>query len=215
MELKFKNKLCIIGIGGLGRDILCYYLDYIAHDVTNYFTDVCFMVDEEYYKEPTVMDVPVITFKDFDSNEYQVIIAISDPVGRANIVKKLPKHTQYFTFIHPSVIKTKWVEIGEGSIIMAGSILSCNVKIGKHSLLNIHTAIGHDCEIGNFFTAAPGVKVSGNCIIDNFVYLGTNVCIREKLKITNNVVIGMGGVVVKDVVDKGTYIGNPLKKLRG
>ena len=39
-------------------------------------------------------------------------------------------------------------EIGAGSIITAGCIITTNIKIGKHSHLNLHTTIGHDCELG-------------------------------------------------------------------
>jgi UDP-3-O-[3-hydroxymyristoyl] glucosamine N-acyltransferase len=89
-----------------------------------------------------------------------------------------------------------------------------DVKIGKHAHLNLHTTIGHDCRIGDYFTTAPGVKVSGNCNLGDCVYLGTNSSIREKINICNNVTIGLGSGVVKHILEPGTYVGLPTKKIK-
>jgi UDP-3-O-[3-hydroxymyristoyl] glucosamine N-acyltransferase len=104
-------------------------------------------------------------------------------------------------------------EIGKGSIITMGSIVTCNVAIGDHSQLNLHTTIGHDCRIGHYFTTAPGAHISGECEIGHNVYFGTNASVRQGVRICDDVTIGMGGVVVKDIVEAGVYIGNPLRKL--
>jgi len=45
------------------------------------------------------------------------------------------------------------------------------------------------------------------------VYFGTNSCVRQKITICDNVTIGMGGVVVKNITEPGVYIGNPVQKL--
>jgi UDP-3-O-[3-hydroxymyristoyl] glucosamine N-acyltransferase len=106
------------------------------------------------------------------------------------------------------------VEIGEGSFIGAYSILTTNIKIGKHALLNRGNHIGHDCEIGDYFSAMPGTIVSGNDKIYDLVYLGTNSSIREKIKITNSVTIGMNSVVVNNIEESGVYVGVPSKKIK-
>ena len=96
----------------------------------------------------------------------------------------------------------------------AGSILSSNIKIGSHSHLNLQTTSGHDTIIGNFFTSAPGVKISGNCEIGDRVYFGTNSCVKEKIKITNDVTIGLNSGVVKNINENGVYVGTPSKKIK-
>ena len=67
--------------------------------------------------------------------------------------------------------------------------------------------------MGDFFTTAPSANISGNCNFGDCVYFGTNSAVRQGVKICDNVTIGMGGVVVKDITEEGVYIGNPLKKL--
>jgi UDP-3-O-[3-hydroxymyristoyl] glucosamine N-acyltransferase len=99
--------------------------------------------------------------------------------------------------IHPTAIISNWVEIGEGSIVGPGAILTTNIKIGDHAIINLGVTIGHDCLISNFFTAEPSVNISGNCKFNECVYLGTNSSVKENISIQNNVIVGMGGVVIK------------------
>jgi UDP-3-O-[3-hydroxymyristoyl] glucosamine N-acyltransferase len=106
------------------------------------------------------------------------------------------------------------VEIGEGSFIGANSILTTNIKIGKHAILNRGNHIGHDCVIGDFFSAMPGSVVSGNVRIYDLVYLGNNSTIKEKLSIHSLTTIGMNGAVVKHIEESGTYVGVPVKKIK-
>lgn len=92
--------------------------------------------------------------------------------------------------------------------------MTCNIEIGQQAHINLNTTIGHDCIIGNYFTTAPSANISGNCHFGNRVYFGTNSCVRQGVNIYDDVTIGMGGVVVKDIQSSGVYIGNPLKQLQ-
>lgn len=167
----------------------------------------CF-VDDSYYKPN---NDNVYRLSEFDSSKYQVLIAIGDGSARRKIVERLPLDTEYFTFIHPSAIFLHNVEIGEGSIVCANSIVTTNCKIGKHSHLNLMTTIGHDCIIGDYFTTAPNVSISGTCRIGDCVYFGTTSCVKEKVTICSDVTIGMMAAVVKDISISGTYVGTPAK----
>ena len=67
--------------------------------------------------------------------------------------------------------------------------------------------------IGKFCNISPGVNISGNCDIREFVYIGTNSSIKENISICDNVVIGLNSGVVKNIIDPGIYVGNPAKKI--
>lgn len=195
----------IIGAGGFGREVY-WSLSPIERNKTVFF------VDDVYWDGS---DDKILPLSLFETDKYEVIVAIGDPNDRKHIIDRLPKTTKFFTHVHPSVqILGDDVEIGEGSIICAGSILTTNIKLGKHTHLNLHTTIGHDCTIGDYFTTAPGVKISGNCFIGNLVYVGTNASIKEKITICDSLTIGLNAGVVKDIHEPGTYIGTPAKKIK-
>ncbi len=195
-------KYAIIGAGGFGREVY--------HQMRNSYpfsTIIDFFVDDEYVTEKT------LSLSSLNIDEYKVLVAVGDPIKRSQIVERLPSKTNYHTYIHPSaIICDPSITIGEGSIICAGCILTTNINIGKHAHLNLHTTIGHDCEIGDFFTTAPKVAISGNCKIGDHVYFGTNSCIKEKISICNDVTIGLNAGVVKDINVPGIYVGTPCFK---
>jgi sugar O-acyltransferase (sialic acid O-acetyltransferase NeuD family) len=148
---------------------------------------------------------------EFNPKEYVLMVAIADPRDRYDVIQKLPKDTQFFTFIHPTALLMGDVEIGEGSFVGAYSILTTNIKIGKHAILNRGNQIGHDCEIGDYFSAMPGAIVSGNVKIHDLVYMGNNSSIREKLSIHSLSTVGMNSAVVKHIEEPGIYVGCPAK----
>jgi len=197
-------KKAIIGAGGFGREVY-WSLPPQERLKTKFF------VDDKYHNTTDPLISPLSTF---DPLEFEVVVAIGDPRVRFDIVQKLPIETKYFTYIDPSAkILDPNIEIGEGSIICAGCILTTNIKIGKHAHLNLQTTIGHDCVIGDYLTTVPGAKISGNCKIYDCVYIGTNASIKEKISIHSLATIGLNAGVVKHIEEPGVYIGTPAKKL--
>ena len=170
---------------------------------------ITFFVDDKYLTEETK---PI---SEFDPTEYLIMVAVADSKDRFDMIQRLPKETQFFTFIHPTaLILSDNVQVGEGSFIGANSILTTNIKIGKHAILNRGNQIGHDSEIGDYFSAMPGAIVSGNVTIGDCVYMGTNSSIKEKLSIHSLSTIGMNSCVVKHIKEPGVYVGVPTKKIK-
>lgn len=190
-------KKALIGFGGHAREVMAQMGQKLDCFVDDYFA---------------VNGAKPIT--SFDPNEFEVMIAVSDPESKFNFLSKLPYNTKFFSWIHPTALIMDGVEIGAGSFIGAYSILTTNIKIGQHSILNRHVQIGHDSIVGDFFSAMPGSVVSGNVTIGNFVYMGNNSSIREKTKVCNNTTIGMNAAVVKDITEPGVYVGVPSRKIK-
>ncbi|MBC7447709.1 MAG: acetyltransferase [Hymenobacteraceae bacterium] len=210
------KKFCIFGTGGFARETLCCFLDveHAAGRLAQARTRVCFMVSDDQYQHPRVMGVEVIRESAFDPAHYEVLVAVGEPAVRRRVVERLPAATSYATLVHPTVVCSEWVEIGAGSILTAGVVLTCDIQLGAHAQLNLHTSIGHDCRIGPYFTAAPGARISGDCHLGSGVYVGSNAALRQGIRVTDNVTIGMGSVVVKSIAKPGVYVGNPLRQLR-
>ncbi len=204
------NSICIIGTGGFAREVLCLIDDLNLYSQVHAFME-SYDTWEKQWKDKTLMGKPVLPMADFKSNRHQVVIGVGDTKIREKITKQLPLDSDYKSIIHPTAVISKWVKIGEGAIITAGCILTCQIEIGNYTQLNLGTTIGHDCKIGNFFTAAPSVNISGACNIGDHVYFGTGAATKQGVNITDNVSIGMGAMVVKDLQESGTYVGIPAK----
>jgi sugar O-acyltransferase (sialic acid O-acetyltransferase NeuD family) len=187
--------LALFGYGGHAREVAVQ----INKEVT-------FFVDDEFANE---IAKPISLF---EPEKYLMMVAVADSKERKKIIERLPNDTKYFTFIHPTaLIMSEDVEIGEGGFIGAYSILTTNIKIGKHFILNRGNQIGHDSIIGDYFSAMPGAVVSGNVILGEEVYMGTNSSIKEKIQVCSKVTIGSNATVVKNIITGGTYVGVPGK----
>ena len=191
-------ELALYGYGGHAREVAAQ----IDQPIT-------FFVDDEYLTEETK---PI---SEFDPTKYLIMVAVADSRDRFDMVQRLPKETQFFTFIHPTaLIFDDNIQVGAGSFIGANSILTTNIKLGRHTILNRGNQIGHDSEIGDYFSAMPGAIVSGNVKIYDCVYMGTNSTIKEKLSIHSLSTIGMNSCVVKHIEEPGVYVGVPAKKIK-
>jgi sugar O-acyltransferase (sialic acid O-acetyltransferase NeuD family) len=104
-------------------------------------------------------------------------------------------------------------QLGSGCIICPSTILTVNVKLGRHCIVNINCTIGHDVSVGDFVTINPGVNISGNVSIGANCNIGSNSVIRNGVTICDDVVIGAGSVVVIDITEPGIYVGSPATRL--
>jgi sugar O-acyltransferase (sialic acid O-acetyltransferase NeuD family) len=194
-------KRALIGAGGHAQEVRAHIGD---------FTMKCF-VDDKYWKENNDYIFPL---SEFDPTEYEVMIAIAKPQDRSEMFNKLPGNTKYFSYIHPSALVLSYVNIGQGSFIGANCVLTYNIEIGDHAILNRAVHIGHDCIIRDYFSAMPGSIVSGNVKIQDKVYMGNNASIREKLIINESITIGANAAVVTDLIESGIYVGVPAKRIK-
>jgi acetyltransferase-like isoleucine patch superfamily enzyme len=56
---------------------------------------------------------------------------------------------------------------------------------------------------------SPGVHVSGNCTIGRFANIGTNAAILPGITIGENVVVGAGALVTKNIPANSLVMGIP------
>ncbi len=144
-----------------------------------------------------------------------VVNAIGDPIIKQKMINRLEgSKNQYPVLIHPSVIFSDKVTIGEGSIICAGNIITVDVEIGRHVIINLSCTIGHDAIIGNYTTILPGVNVSGFAKIGECSSIGTGTAIIQHVTIGHNTIIGAGSVVIKDLPADCTAVGVPARPIK-
>ncbi len=196
------KKLAIIGYGGFAREISCNFKK----------TDYEYFINNKYIDNTNKDKVKIL--EELDTNKYKVIICIGEPSIRKKIVDELPLNTDYHTYIdkHAIILDKETVNIGKGSIITAGSILTTNINIGKFNHINLDNTIGHDTNLDDYITTTTGVHISGNVNIGKNVYFGCGSVVRNNVNIGDNIIIGMNAVVTKNITEPGTYIGIPAKK---
>jgi len=198
-------KLAIFGAGGQGSETAEFAF-------ANSINDITFVVDDEFVADSKQDGFPIIPFSEVDIEKYSWIIAVGDPLLREKTADKLGPNARFATLIHPTSVIIRSAIIEEGSIIGQFVSISTNAKIGRHTIVSPFSVVGHDSEIGNFVTLSPGVGVMGNCKVGDRVFMGASSCLRDGKVIADDVYVGMGSIVVKDL-STGTYLGNPARKI--
>lgn len=212
-ELK---KLYIVGAGGFGREVA--WLVERINAVNPTWNLVGFLDDNETIHGKLEDEYPVLggcSYLAGTNEECWVVCAVGSSKVRKKIIEKLHGYAnvKFATLIDPSVIISKRVSIGEGTIICAGTIVTVDITIGSHVIINLDCTIGHDAVLQDCVTLYPSVNVSGNCTIGECVELGTGMQIIQGRSVVKDTIVGAGAVVVKDIVEAGTYVGVPAGRV--
>jgi len=113
--------------------------------------------------------------------------------------------------------------IGPFTEIQKGVMVGARTRVQSHSFICELVTIGEDCFIGHgvmfindtFATGGPAggrKELWRETVIGSRVSIGSNATILP-VRITDDVVIGAGAVVTKDITAAGTYAGNPARRV--
>ena len=214
---KGKKKVVIIGAGGFARELLWVFRD-SNEDKKRW--DILGFVDDNTEKHGQIIcDMPVLGGIDWlkgqNYNDFFVINSIAIPRSKKDLINRVKEwNIKFCSVIHPSVKMSKYIEIGEGTVITAGNILTTQIKIGNHVILNLDCTVGHDSIIEDFCTIAPGSHISGTVIINEGVDFGTGAVIIQDLNLGEWSIIGAGAVVTKNIPANKLAIGIPAKVIK-
>ena len=134
-------------------------------------------------------------------------------IGNADIRVQLSKNRKLITLIHPNAVIAEDVEIGEGSVIMAGVVINAGAKIGRGCIINTSSSIDHDCVVGDYCHIAVGAHVCGTAVVGERTWIGAGATVINNVNICGGCTIGAGAVVIRNIETKGTYVGVPVKMI--
>lgn len=155
----------------------------------------------------------VINSLSLDRISEPVIVSIGNNATRKKVVSTL--NVRYAKAIHPaSFISSAQVEIGQGTVVMAGAIVNTFTYIGAHCILNTNSSIDHDCRIGDFVHISPGVTICGGVSVGEGSHIGAGAVVIPGIQIGNWAVIGAGSTVIENIPDYAVAIGSPAKIIK-
>jgi len=148
-------------------------------------------------------------------SEYQgVVIGIGDCAIRWEKHQLLKEAGALLVnIIHPSSSISRFTRIGNGSVLLAGSVVNIGTELGEASIVNTGATVDHDCVVGNAVHIAPGAHVSGDVTIKDSSWIGVGAVLRQGIVVGEKAFVGAGAVVVKEVAGHSTVVGNPASEL--
>jgi sugar O-acyltransferase (sialic acid O-acetyltransferase NeuD family) len=126
----------------------------------------------------------------------------------------LPPLDRMVSLVDPSAFVSRTATIGRGCAIYPHCFIGLNARVGDVVFALSGCVINHDDVIGDRVTLASRAALAGEVTVEPDCYLGQGCLIREKLTIGHGSLIGMGAVVVEDVLPNSVMAGNPARRLR-
>ncbi|OCB76561.1 acetyltransferase [Flavobacterium crassostreae] len=146
-----------------------------------------------------------------DSVKFKATDSLFIAIGNNYIRKKISQLYKLKSPVltHPKAIVASSVKIGEGTVIMAGSIINPDVIINKHCIINTGAIVEHDSVLESFVHISPNASIAGNVEIKEGTHVGIGSCVIQGVKIGKWVTIGAGAVITKNIPDYAVVVGNP------
>ena len=177
----------------------------------------CFLDQDENIRSSLNIDVINRSENAFKYiKDYDIFVAIGNNVTREKVLEGLMSlGASVPVLMHPNAVLGKLVEVGMGTVIMAGAVINCCTKIGKGCIINTGATIDHDNMIGDYVHISPGAHLAGTVSVGKGTWIGIGSAVINNISITGNCIIGAGAVVTRDIMEPGTYVGVPARKIKG
>ena len=140
-------------------------------------------------------------------------------VGKNSLREKIVRNFEniypsikWYTYISKTAQVSKSSIIGKGSMVMDGVIINSFSNIGNHCLVNTGSIVEHDNTFENFTSLGSAVTTGGNVVIGCRSHIGTGTIIKNDIQIKDDVVVGIGSVVIRNCESNKIYVGIPANK---
>lgn len=206
------NKAIIVGAGTYGQ----VYAEYLKEE----YDIIGFIDDNKTIHNNEINNIKVLGDIEYLLNEIDTETNIFVPIGnnkvRVNLLERIidrgfktPNFIHKDSIIHPSVKIGKCVYILPGTNIMPLSVIRDYVLVSMGVNIAHHTIIEKGC----FFS--QGSNIGANIHFEENVFCGIASTIMTGVKnVGKDSLIGAGAVVIRDVEEGATVVGNPAKRIK-
>lgn len=201
--------IVIFGAGEIG-EVAQYYF---AHDGNR--TISAFTADGAFIEADTFGGLPVVPFeeitKSHPADEFDMFVALSyaklNQVRQSKYEEAKNKGYTLASYISPKSECAGNAVFGDNCFVLENQTVQPFCRVGNNVTLWSGNHIGHHSTIGSHTFVSSHVVVSGMCEIGERCFFGVNAAFRDGCSIGNDVFVGMGASVTKDVADGGMVLG--------
>lgn len=208
--------LLIYGTGGMGREVAQLALDLNADGAAVRVAG--FLSDDAGVHDTEIAGIPVLggaTYLAQRPGRFDVTLAVGAPAVKRRLAAQSASVVRSFpTLVHPTVVRSGRVRIGQGSVICAGTVLTVDIAVGDFATVNVACTISHDAVLADYVTLAPGVSICGNVFIGEGCDFGTGAKVIHGRHIGEWAIVGAGATVCGDLPANCTAVGVPARPIK-
>lgn len=204
-----KEKAIIVGAGTYGQVYAEYLKD--EYQIIGFIDDDLCLRDTEINNIKILGDFEYL-LKNIDKS-VNIFIPIGNNTVRCNLLKKVMQFGfNTPSYIHPTCNIHESVKIGKCVYILPNSNIMPLTQLKDFVLISMGVNIAHHTVIeeGCFFS--QGSNIGANIHFEKNVFCGIASTVMTGVKkVGENSLIGAGAVIIRDVPDGATVVGNPGK----
>lgn len=208
-------KSVIIGAGKYG-DVYSSYLQEDGVEIVGFLDDNPELQNQIIKGIPVLGPVSILpTLK-----EKYGVEAIYCPIGNNKVRVKILSEARGLgyaipNYIHPSVIISSNVTIGEGCYILLGTTIMPYTTIKDFVMISMSANVGHHIVLEEGVFLSTGCNFGASIIAHKYAYCGLGSTLMTGIhEIGEDCLIGAGAVVIKDVPPKAVMAGVPAKVIK-
>lgn len=206
--------LVLVAASGLAREVLSSLEQQDRYEVVGILDDSPALSGTSMHRVPVLGPISAAV----DHPAAHLVVCAGKGSQRSDIVERLLalriEEKRFATIVDQSVQVPSSCSIGTGSIVLAGTVLTVDVVVGRHVVIMPNVTLTHDNVVDDFATLCAGVTLGGTVTVGRAAYLGMNSCARENLAIGPGAVLGMGAALTHDLPADQTWIGAPARPLQ-
>lgn len=111
--------------------------------------------------------------------------------------------------VHPHATVSSYAQLGEGTVVMANAVINVFAVVGIGCIINTSATVDHDCMLADGVHVSPGAHLAGGVFVGEQSWIGIGSQIKQLIRIGNQVVVGAGATVIRDIPDFQTVAGTP------
>ena len=188
-----KDKLLLVGAGGLGRVTL-------EHALEKY---QCLFVDDSYPVGMEICGAPVVgAIADLPAlrKEYQLLVVT---IGNNALREKLYAQADALDYEFPNILaRTAYVspfaQLGWGCILLNNAVVQNGVQVGNGSILNVGAEAHHDCTIDDFTLIYTNSVIRTGATVGKWAKIGSTVTVSNFAAVPEDAVVPDGSVVTPE-----------------
>jgi 2,3,4,5-tetrahydropyridine-2,6-dicarboxylate N-acetyltransferase len=143
-------------------------------------------------------------------------------IDRRNSAIPLLDYSHINARIEPGVTIRDMVEIGDGAVIMMGSVINLGASIGEKTMIDMNVVIGGRGTIGKSCHIGAGAVIAGvieppsadPVIIEDDVVIGANAVVLEGVRVGKGAVVAAGAIVTENVPENAVVAGTPARIIK-
>ncbi len=201
------SRVVVFGVGPIAELAQFYLTHDSPHEV------VGFTVDDEYLRETTFLDLPVVAFETLEdvhaAGDVSLFLPISfkrmNHIRAERVAAAKARGYELISYVSSRATTFPDFECGENCLILEDNTIQPFVQVGSDVIMWSGNHVGHHSFIGDHVMVTSHVVISGGCTIEPYCFLGVNATIRDETLIARETLVGAGVTILHDTEPYSVY----------